>query len=147
LALLIPTAEALMLNTIRWATEVRGAEGLVLPPAGKSGNQLKPGELKMAAQLIEEMTTPWESEAYTDTFAHAIGELVKQKAKAGEAQEVTPLETSDGDSKTSNVVDLTELLAKSLQGKKPAAEKIEEGKTASSKGALVKAPAAKKKRA
>ena len=147
LALLIPTGEALMLNTIRWSTEVRGADGLALPPAGKSSNQLKPGELKMAAQLIEEMTTPWHSEAYTDTFATAIGELVKQKASAGEAKDVTPLETSDPDTKTSNVVDLTELLAKSLQSKKATTAKPVDAKPARSKSPATKTPAAKKKRA
>lgn len=147
LALLIPTSEALMLNTIRWSTEVRGAEGLALPPAGKSDNQLKAGELKMAAQLIDEMTTPWDSKAYTDTFAHAIGELVKQKANAGEAQEVTPLETSDGDSKASNVVDLTELLAQSLRGKKGTTPKTEDTKPSVGKTPAAKTAPAKKKRA
>jgi DNA end-binding protein Ku len=115
LALLIPTDEALVLNTIRWSTELRSASDLALPPAGQSANQLKPGELKMAAQLIGEMTTPWHSDTYTDTFATAIGALVKQKAHAGEAKDVIPLEAAGEEVKASNVLDLTELLANSLK--------------------------------
>ena len=143
LALLIPTEEALMLNTIRWSTELRSADGLALPPAGKSDNQLKLGELKMAAQLIKEMTKPWHSHAYTDTFAVAIGELVKQKASAGEALDVTPLESSDGDDNASNVVDLSELLAKSLLGKKTAPTKAVQANPADTKPSSRKISAAK----
>ncbi|MES2582755.1 MAG: Ku protein [Pseudomonadota bacterium] len=146
LALLIPTADALVLNTIRWSTELRSATELALPPAGKTTNQLKPAELKMAAQLIEEMTTPWHSDAYADTFATAIDELVKQKVGAGKTQQVTPLEASDDGVKVSNVVDLTELLAKSLQGKKAGSSKAADTKAAPSKSAA-KTPAVKRKRA
>jgi DNA end-binding protein Ku len=147
LALLIPTADALVLNTIRWSTELRSAKELALPPSGKSANQLKPGELKMAAQLIEEMTTPWHSEAYTDTFATAIAELVEQKATAGEAKDVTPLEAAEADTKASNVVDLTELLAKSLLGRKVASTKNATATPGRGKSTAAKTPAAKKKRA
>lgn len=77
----------------------------------------------MAAQLIEEMATPWNNEAHTDTFATAIDELAKQKASVGDAKDVTPLEVSDTDTMPSNVVDLTELLAKSLRSKKATTEK------------------------
>ncbi|MES2949011.1 MAG: Ku protein [Pseudomonadota bacterium] len=118
LALLIAGSEALMLNTIRWSSEVRSAQDLALPPAGKAANQLKPGELKMAAQLVEDMTEPWHGEAYTDTFAAAIAELVEQKAQAGKARKVRPLEDAGDVSKATNVVDLTELLARSLEGRK-----------------------------
>ena len=49
--------------------------------------------------------------------------------------------------KFSNVVDLTELLARSLQGKKGAPTKTEEDKRARSKSPAAKSAAAKKKRA
>lgn len=147
LALLIPTDQALVLNTIRWSTELRSAKELALPPAGKANNQLKPAELKMAAQLIEEMTTPWKSDAYADTFAAAIDELVEQKVSAGKTEQVTPLEESQEGAKSSNVVDLTELLAKSLQGKKTvSSSKGQDTKAAPSKSPA-KTPAAKRKRA
>lgn len=118
LAALIPAGAALMLNTIRWATEIRSADELKLPALGKHASNLKPTELKMAAQLIHDMTGPWKPEAYTDTFAVAIGALVKQKTAAGKTERVTPLEESTDAGSSSNVVDLTELLAKSLAKRK-----------------------------
>ena len=120
LAALIPSGAALILNTIRWATEIRSADELKLPPAGMTATGLKPSELKMAAQLISDMTAPWNAQAYTDTFATGIGALVKQKKAAGETHRVTPLEDAPPDAASaSNVVDLTELLAKSLARRKP----------------------------
>ena len=116
LAVLVPTGPALMLNTIRWADEIRPQDELKLPAAGKG--VLKPAELKMASQLIAEMTVPWQPAHYTDHFSEAIHALVQRKVAAGETQQVTPLESAPQSTRDSNVVDLTELLAQSLAGRK-----------------------------
>ncbi|WP_382327243.1 Ku protein [Hydrogenophaga sp. UC242_50] len=47
LAALIPMGPALVLNTIRWASEIRPVEDLKLPAAGKSAAGVKAAELKM----------------------------------------------------------------------------------------------------
>lgn len=120
LAALVPNGPALMLNTIRWASEIRSPEALKLPAAGKSA--LKPAELKMAAQLIGDMTQAWDPEAFSDQFTGAIHALVQRKIEAGDTKQVTALEDAPESSSSSNVVDLTELLAKSLAGRKPAAK-------------------------
>ncbi|RCW73730.1 Ku protein [Pseudorhodoferax soli] len=117
LAVLVPTGPALMLNTIRWADEIRPQDELKLPAAGKG--VLKPAELKMASQLIAEMTVPWQPADYTDHFSEAIHALVQRKVAAGETQQVTPLESAPQSTRDSNVVDLTELLAQSLAGRRP----------------------------
>jgi DNA end-binding protein Ku len=119
LAALIPLGPALMLNTIRWNSEIRSADELKLPAAGKAAANLKPAELKMAAQLIKDMTGKWKAGDYTDTFSAAVHKLVKQKVKAGKTETVTPLEDTAAETGTSNVIDLTELLAKSLAKRKP----------------------------
>ena len=118
LAALIPSGAALMLNTIRWATEMRPVEELSLPAQGKASTSLKLNELKMAAQLISDMTGPWDPAAYTDTFGAAVKTLVRQKVAAGKTQQVTPLEDTTDVTNTSNVVDLTALLTKSLERRK-----------------------------
>lgn len=115
LAALIPMDAGLMLNTMRWSTEIRGLGDIKLPEQHKK--DLKPAELKMAQQLIKDMTTTWKPENYQDAFAHAIQALVDKKIKAGEGKIVTPLESELND-EDSNVIDLTELLAKSLQKRK-----------------------------
>ncbi|MDX9886990.1 Ku protein [Thauera sp.] len=117
LAALIPYGAALVLNTIRWAGEIRPLEELKLPAEGKSAAGLKPGELKMATQLIGDMTGPWKSDDYADQFSAAILALVSKKVEAGETATVTTLE--DAPAEGTNVVDLTDLLAKSLAKRKP----------------------------
>ena len=91
LAALVPTGAALVLNTIRWASEIRSLDELKLPAAGKTAAGLKPAELKMAAQLISDMTAPWDAQAYTDKFSAAIRALVSKKVAAGQTETVTPL--------------------------------------------------------
>lgn len=120
LAALIPSGAALVLNTIRWASEIRPMEELKLPAEGRTAAGLKPGELKMAAQLIGEMTGPWKSDGYSDKFSDAILALVSKKVEAGETATVATLEEVPAEVRATNVVDLTDLLAKSLAKRKPA---------------------------
>jgi len=112
LAALIPAGPALMLGVLRWAEEIRDAGALDLPGPG----DVKPAELKMARQLIDEMTTAFKPQDFKDDFTAAIHALVAAKAKAGDKATVKPFEDAP-DSASDNVVDLTELLRKSLGGK------------------------------
>jgi len=114
LAALVPSGAALVLNTIRWAAEIRPLDELKLPPPGTGAAGLKPAELKMAAQLISDMTAPWKAQQYEDKFSVAIQALVDRKVAAGDTATVLPLEHDSGEARSSNVVDLTELLARSL---------------------------------
>ena len=120
LAALIPSGASLVLNTLRWAGEIRPVAELKLPAEGKTAAGLKPGELKMAAQLIGDMTGPWKSDDYSDKFSDAILALVSKKVEAGETATVTTLEDAPSDAAATNVVDLTALLAKSLAKSQPA---------------------------
>jgi DNA end-binding protein Ku len=117
LAALIPSGPALILNTIRWASEIRPMSELKLPADGKAAANLKPGDLKMAAQLISNMTGQWKPADYTETFSAAVHQLVKRKIKAGETESVTPVEDASTEERASNVIDLTALLARSLKRK------------------------------
>jgi len=110
LAALIASDTALMLNTLRWSNEVRAADGLDIAPASAAG--LKDTELKMAGQLIKDMTTRWNPAQYSDRFTEAIHALIARKVKAGRTHTVEPFEPAL--EPASNVVDLTELLRRSL---------------------------------
>jgi len=144
LAALIPAGPALMLGVLRWAEEIRSPDALDLPTAGAAG--VKPAELKMAQQLIHQMTSAWKPEKFKDDFTSAIHELVAAKAKAGKTATVQPFEEAP-DLGGSNVVDLTELLRQSLGSKARKAEKAEKAPTkkAPAKKAAAK-PAAKRGR-
>ena len=118
LAALIPDGDALLLNTIRWAEELRSREEIAFPAPGKGATAPKEGELKMAIQLVRDMTGKWNPDAYADKFTTAIHALAAQRVKAGKTAKVTPLEDAGGASVGGNVVDLTELLKKSLSTRK-----------------------------
>jgi DNA end-binding protein Ku len=141
LAALIPSGSALVLNTIRWASEIRPLSDLKLPAEGRAAAGLMPGELKMAAQLIGDMTGPWKSGDYSDTFSDAILALASKKVEAGETATVSTLEDEPLKAGATNVVDLTELLAKSLAKRKPAAGNVDDGTR--SAGVAARKPAAK----
>jgi DNA end-binding protein Ku len=143
LAALIPSGPALMLNTIRWASEMRSGDELKLPADGKSGISLKPEELRMAKQLIGDMTHPWKADEHADTFTAAVHELVNRKLKAGDTEKVTPLDEAPSTS-GSNVVDLTQLLAQSLASRKSGAASKPAAKSAAVKKKAVRRPAAKR---
>jgi DNA end-binding protein Ku len=113
LAVVLPCGPALVLNLVRWGGEIRSWEGLPLPKAGKAS--LKDTELKMARHLIEEMSGHWSAAEYRDSFQNAILKLVEAKAKAGETQAVAPLEEAP-EAPGGEVIDLTELLRRSLKG-------------------------------
>ena len=114
LAALIPDGPSLILNTLRWQSEIRPMDELSLPAEGKSAANLKDAELKMATQLVADMTVAWEPAQYADRFAEAVHALVKQRADAGKTEKVAPLEDAGDSVPRSNIVDLTELLKKSL---------------------------------
>lgn len=131
LAALIPTGPALMLNTLRWASEIRPWKDIELPAEGKKA--LKQGELKMARQLIGDMTEKWHPERYEDKFTHAVHALVAKRVAAGRTEAVEPME--EAASSPSNVVDLSELLAKSLGHRGPAAKAAKKAPTRARKRA------------
>ena len=136
LAALIPTGPALMLETIRWSDEIRPLDELNLP--GKTS--LKDSELKMAGELIQGMTEKWQPARYADKFSDAINELLARKVKAGKTEKVEPLEEAPEGLEGSNVIDLAELLKKSL-GKRGAGRQADKEKQA--KPAARRAPARK----
>jgi len=126
LCVVMPCGPALVLNLLRWGGEIRSWDDLPLPRTGK--NALKPTELKMAKQLIADMGGHWSATEFRDSFHEAIAKLVAAKAKAGKTATVEPLEEAPED-QGADVIDLTELLKRSLKGgakapaKRPAARK------------------------
>jgi DNA end-binding protein Ku len=142
LAALMPDGPMLVLNTLRWASEVRDWDQLRIPAAGKAAASLKDTELKMAKQLVGELTVKWQADAYHDNFADAIRKLIQAKVEAGNTHEVTPIEAPVDTSAPSNVVDLTALLKNSLGKRKgPAQEQVDAAAEASAPATPRKAPA------
>ncbi len=114
LAALIPSDDALVLNTLRWAGELRDRKDLDLP--GKKAAALRDKELAMARQLIASMSEPLNLRKYRESFRSDILALVKRKIKAGKGAVVPEPESQPAATQRGNVIDLTELLKRSLNG-------------------------------
>ena len=114
LAVVLPCGPALVLNLLRWGGEIRSWQDLQLPPAGKAAG-IRDAEMKMARQLIDDMSGHWSASAFRDEFRESIMRLVEKKAAAGGTETVEPLEPAPQE-RSGDVIDLTELLRRSLKG-------------------------------
>jgi len=118
LAALIPSGSALVLNLLRWGDEIRSMKNLNFPSEGKEAPGISDKELKMAEQLVNELTSTWHPEDYRDSFKDEIMKLVEQKAEKGEIQAVARPEEAEAMRTGAQIVDLTELLQRSLKSRK-----------------------------
>ena len=115
--------DVLVLHTLFFADEIRD-------PHGEIGNlpsrvELSPQELRMAGQLIDAMSGPWEPSQYRDTYTDRVNDLIeaRKRDKQFKAADEAPAATK--------VADLTDALRASLDAaRKPPARKPAAKKTA-----------------
>jgi DNA end-binding protein Ku len=119
LAALVPVGPGLVLNLLRWGADIRPWTDLPLPSEDAKKAGLRPRELEMAKELVEDMSADWDPDEYRDEFKDEILRLVDRKVKAGQTETVTQPEPEEGEQATegrgAKVIDLTELLKRSLR--------------------------------
>lgn len=122
-----PCGDGLLLETLFYADEIREAEPLFSQIEDEKADKEL---LKVATQLIDQKTKPFDASAFQDSYDTALRDLIERKRKSRK----TPRAKTGGDEapKGENVVDLMEALQKSLSASK--------SKTASKR----KAPSVKK---
>lgn len=119
LAALVCVGDAIVLNTLRFADEMRDPGELKIPSASSKTAAVSAKELKMAMALVEGMSEDWEPTQYTDTYREDVMALVKKKIKARQTKTITEPEPEKKKPSSAKVIDLVALLQASL-GKKPA---------------------------
>lgn len=77
LCVLRPYENVVVLNTIRYAEEIRDPKELSVPKTNKP----KPAELKMALALIDQLTTTFDLSKFKDTYSDELLKLIHAKAK------------------------------------------------------------------
>lgn len=109
-----PCGEGLLLETLRYADEVRESDTVFKDiPDIKIDKDM----LALAAELIERKSAPFRIEAFRSQYAEAMRELIESKRKSGGSVAVSGDERRATDG---NVIDLMEALKKSVaKGKKP----------------------------
>lgn len=110
ICLVKPMDNVLVLHRLRFAQEIRGAEGLTLPKS-----DLKTEELKMAGLLINQLSKPFKPEQFKDEFSEKLLKVIEAKAK-GKGSSFKPMKVVH----TSTTEDLMKKLKDSL---KPAPRK------------------------
>jgi DNA end-binding protein Ku len=97
MALLKADGDVIVLNSMRWATEIRPTDELELLPNNRG---IKKNELDMAIKLIDQLTEPYDPNQYADTYTEELMELIKDKAQGKEREpeeeeEPIPAEVTD----------------------------------------------------
>jgi len=119
LAALLPQGDFLVLNTLRYAAELREPEELGVPAASLKGPKVSAKEIELALRLVEDMADDWKPEAYKDTYREDLLARIEQKVKAGQTEEITqPEKDKRGAEGGAEVIDLMALLRKSVGAKK-----------------------------
>ena len=119
--------DALVLEIMRFSNELVNADEYTFPDR----DQVRPQELKMAEQLIENLAEPFDPARYTDDYRSNLMKIIKAKMKGKKVKLEEPEEVVD-----TGVLDLMSRLRASLEQQTP------------KKGARAKkAPAAKRARA
>jgi DNA end-binding protein Ku len=100
--------DAIVLTMMRFADELADLGDFRFPKAA----DIRPAELKMAEQLIENLTSEWNPEKYTDEYRDNLLKIIQAKLK-GRKPKLTERETPH----QADVVDLMTRLRASLEGK------------------------------
>lgn len=95
LSIIKPMGDGLVLNKIRFQSEVRDIDQLNLPPK----LDIKGKELDMAISLIEQYTTDFDIAAYKDSYTEELMNLIEEKSKGKKTKvkklEVAPTKAQD----------------------------------------------------
>ncbi len=83
LAMIKAEDRLILLNQMRFASEIRPVDGLVMPRK----QEVTPREVRMAVKLVDLLTGPWTPEKYQDTYIEDLKALIGQKIEGKEPEE------------------------------------------------------------
>lgn len=144
LAALMPVDDVIVLNILRYQEEIRSLDGIALPDSKSKRAAVSDKEIKMALSLLEDMTEPWQPERYHDTYREDVMAMIEKKVAANQVNVISEAETESEPTRPakSNVVDLMDLLKKSIEGKgrgkRPAQTAMDEEEEESPRKSAVK---------
>jgi DNA end-binding protein Ku len=99
--------DVFVLETMYWPDEIRAAEFDTV----EAGEKVRANEVDMAKTLIQNLTEPWQPEAYRDEYREALMDIVERKV-AGEPIEAPAVAAP------ARVVDLMDALKASVEAAK-----------------------------
>ena len=117
LAALFPEGDALVLDLLRYAFELRDQAALDLPSADLTEVGVTDKEVDLAEQLVGALVEEWHPEQYEDTFRNDMLDLIKRKVEEG-GRTITEMPGKPA-APTGQVVDIMELLKRSVELAQP----------------------------
>ena len=141
LAALYPVENMLVLNTLRYANELRDPSEIKVPEDLKAA-KVTPRELDMAERLVEDMEMKWDPSQYHDTYRDDLLKMIEEKAHG----KVKPEPKAKRAPKEAEVIDFASLLEKSLGSRRKGGEERGARRAANDEdhgGTHRKAPAAR----
>lgn len=114
LAAVAPVDEALMMITLRYANELRAQKEFNFPPMALKTAGVTPKELDLAKRLIDDMAGPWKPEEFEDTYNEDLLHRIEEKVKRGETKVLTKPEGETAEPRSAQVIDLMDLLKRSI---------------------------------
>lgn len=112
LGVIFPMDDALVLNLLLYADEIRTTEDLDLPKDVKITKK----EMDLAISLIDGLTAKWNHEDFEDEYSNALLERIQAKAKL-KGKSLPDDEEPEVEEESSNVVDIMDLLKQSIAAK------------------------------
>lgn len=104
-----PCGQGLLLETLRFADEVRSAAPLFADVGGEAPDEEL---LDLAGELIQRKSKPFKADAFKDSYTEALRALIDDKVKKRKTVEVE--EDEGGDQHGGKVIDLVEALRRSV---------------------------------
>ena len=114
---LIPRDGIIVLNTLRYAGELKSAKDIDVPSANLKTVGVTAREIEMAAKLVEEMTDEWDADKFRDTYHDDLMKLIEKRIRAGRTEVISEPEEKGEPRAQAEVIDLMALLKKSVQAK------------------------------
>jgi DNA end-binding protein Ku len=118
-AALMPVGDVIVMNTLRYANELRGTNEFEVPSSNLKAVGVNAREIEMARKLVEGMTTKWKPDEYHDTYHEDLLALIEKRIQAGQTEVVTEPSEEEEERRPAQgeVIDLMALLKKSVETK------------------------------
>jgi DNA end-binding protein Ku len=117
-AALMPVGDVIVMNTLRYANELRGADELEVPSSNLPAVGVNPREIEMARKLVDGMTAKWNPDEYRDSYHEDLLALIEKRVQAGQTEVITePSEEGEERPAKGEVIDLMALLKRSVETK------------------------------
>jgi DNA end-binding protein Ku len=114
LAAVIAQDEVLLMDTLRYADEIKGVEELGIPN-GALHQKVSAKEIDMALRLIDDMSEKWQPGQFKDSYRDDLMARIQEKIRQGQTEEITQPDKSDKEAAGADVIDLMALLRRSVE--------------------------------